>query len=309
MRRKRWFFGSFFLVCQLLLQTATFGQPFDLDPKKWFPLELESYWHYRPQPSDFIVDIVQKADRDSVIDGRRWVRIKNVFCSLPVNCSTETVRWYHFTEDHYLLITSPRPDIARADTVLPTQPRSFFTANVPADTLRSSRVSDPVTVQIRTHDAGSEADSTHLELFVTANFDIFFSDSFIYKVGRLRGNLVGAIVGDVSYGDTTLITSVALPIDDRPTLPEPADVQLDVYPNPAREAATVRVVSGRQGLYEVAIYNLLGQRVRKVEQWLAPNQEWRWVWTEAGRMSGNAYFIRVRRDDRVLSTKPVILVR
>ena len=297
---------SAFIVLLLGAVSTTAAQPYDLKPENWFPLDVGSYWHYQYENQGWVTDALQKADQDSVIDGQRWTRIKTVYCNIPVACSTEVQVWYSFTEDHYLLASSTTPDRATADTMLATQPRSVFAANLPRDTLYSARVTDPVSVTLQENSVGHAADSTNLTLFVTAKDDIFFTEGFVYKIGRAF-NLIGAIVGNLRYGNTSLITSVALPLET-PTNRSIPSLTVDVFPNPAREMPMIRLQASEEGLYQVAIYNVLGQRVFEDEQRLIPQAWWQPKWQTA-RPPDGVYFIQIKRDSLLQTSTSFILAR
>ena len=51
-----------FIISCLILPGLADAQPYDLDPPRWFPLELGSYWHYEYQDVIFRWDVIKTAD-------------------------------------------------------------------------------------------------------------------------------------------------------------------------------------------------------------------------------------------------------
>lgn len=298
-----------FLLLSMGVNTSIVNaQTYDLNPQSWFPLEVGSYWHYfLDQGTGLDVHVVRKADRDTVVAGQRWVRIRNVHCSRTTNCSTETIIWYHYTPDNYLLLTAdPEPNIAFADTLLPTHPRSFFSVDTSQEILESYRVESPVTVLIEEVDSGNEADSTNLQLRVAASNNIFFRDHFIYNIGRAE-DLIGAIVGDVSYGDTTLITSVALSSEN----PAHANVfNLHLFPNPmpAHGSASVQLTVPKSGHYKLMLYDLLGRLLHQTERWLLIQEEWSVELLNEGSYASGVYFISLEYEGTHVTTRSLVVI-
>ncbi|HMB90889.1 MAG TPA: T9SS type A sorting domain-containing protein [Rhodothermales bacterium] len=280
------------------------AQPYDLKPENWFPLDLGSYWHYKYEDGfGFSDTVVIHAEKDTLVDGHRWVQQKRVYCAGPT-CFGESKIWYRFTEDHYLLQSPTLRYFAAPDTVLATQPQSIFAASTPEDTLQTWRFEESVLVTIEENAQGNRADSTDFLLLARANY--LFTGSFIYKIG-LANSLVGAVVGGLRYGDTSLITSVALPVE-APVNRSSTPLTVDVFPNPAREMPTIHLHASEQGFYQIAIYNVLGQRVFEEEQRLIPQAWWQPKWQTA-RSPDGVYFIQIKRDGLLQTSKSFILTR
>lgn len=285
----------------------SFAQTYDLKAENWFPLEVGSYWHYEFSDGGVFVDtVVRHAEKDTLVNGQRWVKIAQVYCAGP-NCisGTSGESWYRFTDDHYLLQEGGDLDVANADTVLATSPHSIFSVNVASDTLETRRAEEPMIVSIENNEMGNEADSTHLLLFARVNFTL--SGTFIYKIGPAQ-SLVGAVVGDLNYGDTSLITSVALPIEDEPASPH-AQSKLDIYPNPFHQKVSLRFQSQHAGLYAMSIYDVLGKRIHTIQKPLRSNEVWLAEWVIDVALPSSIYFIEVTRDGSILKRGSLIHVQ
>lgn len=290
MRWKHWFLGSFFLMIWLLLQTTAVGQTFDLDARRWFPLELGNYWHYSDREFTTLPsDAIMMTKSDTLVNRGKWVQLVTVDCRGP-SCPGRP-GWYHFTDDYYLLVADFPEDFARADTVLPMQPKSIFAVDVEQDTLWTSQTDDPVVVSLQINDVGNEADSTHLTLSYHANF--FFNGEFIYKIGDAH-LLIGAIVNGIRFGDTSEIER-ELPVEVPDALGDPDGFQIDVYPTPFTTRTNIVVSAGRLGAYEMDIYDMLGRHIYRTQKQLLPGQQWQQTWTAAGLSSG-VYFVYVTRE-------------
>lgn len=143
--------GSF-LILGLLFAGPSPAQPFELDPRQWFPLELGSYWHYRCcDPGPIYTHTISSSDRDTLVDGQRWVRFTGIACTGPGCSSEEGGLWYHLTDDAYLLSTID--SFSRIDTLWNTVPRSIFSVDTARDTtlklMKTGNVQpQPITVTI-----------------------------------------------------------------------------------------------------------------------------------------------------------------
>lgn len=247
------------LIGSLSATNDSFAQP--LDPKSWFPLELGNSWHYSINRDDATsTDRVITSVRDSVVEGHRWVLFEEVHCAGYFCDGGNT--WYSVTEDNYLLhgLSSTSPP----DTFLATTPYSFFEVTDSEDDTIS--LSDPAC-----GDSGTSAgvgvdtgvpDSTRYTLYVVADNVFCGSFEFVYKIGlsRVGGEgadgtrLRGAFVNGYRYGEQDLLSTVLG--TDEPARPR---IQLDVFPNPARESVTVRA---SDLVEEIRIVDVTGRTVR-----------------------------------------------
>ncbi|HMB89359.1 MAG TPA: T9SS type A sorting domain-containing protein, partial [Rhodothermales bacterium] len=168
-------------------------------------------------------------------------------------------------------------------------------------------VTDPVTVSLEVNNEGNETDSTNFELFVTAKGDVFFTERFIYRIGPAT-RLVGAVVGDLSYGDTSLINSVALSIESKPAA-QNAQAELDLYPNPFHRQAIIRFQPQQAGRYALSIYDVLGRHIRTMQKPLAASEIWNLTWSLDRPLPSSIYFIEVTRDGSILKRASLIHVQ
>jgi hypothetical protein len=261
-----------------------------VNSQQWFPLELGNYWHYRSEAGGFTTDFILATKRDTVVETAKWTEIDTVYCGIGPHCP-DLPLWYHFAEDHYLLLNT-RPDLVSADTVLITTPHSVFLVMAWTDTLRTWLTSDPVVVELLDNPDGQPEDSTNFLLSIYAN--VLFEGQYIYKIGKAEG-LVGALVNGREYADTGLIRNVVL----THSVPRPGfdKATVDVYPNPSRGARTSIVVqSGEAGLYQIDVYDTLGRYLFVSTQLMPTDQRWNVNVEERSRMTSGVYFIRLSRD-------------
>lgn len=156
------------------LAMAQYEPPLNLEPFRWFPLELGNYWHYTDRGGEGVTIETQwvvTTDKDTLVEGKHWTRFRNIYCEGP-QCAWE-ILWYRLTSDAYLLIDTG--SFSRVDTLWNTRPKSIFAVNVRRDTLYRSLDGFPVFVEIWDNPIGSEADSSFLTLDVKAGI---LSDEF-----------------------------------------------------------------------------------------------------------------------------------
>lgn len=256
------------LIGSLSATSDSFAQPFD--PKAWFPLELGNAWHYEINADDATsTSRVITAARDSVVDGKRWVRFEEIYCAGYFCPGSHT--WYHFTDDNYLLqgLSSTSPP----DTFFATTPYSVFEITDPDDQTISLR--DPQCEDLGTS-AGVEEntsvlDSTRYTLLLSAGNIFCGSYEFVYKIGKSRvggegaggTRLRGAYVNGYRYGEQNLLSTVLR--TDESTLPQ---TRFDLFPNPASESVTVKA---SDVVEEIRIVDVTGRTVRVA---CCKQQEW-----------------------------------
>ena len=303
---------AFLSVSTLLLTLSVqhlFAQSYDLDPTRWFPLEVGNYWHYRCCLGPIFTDWILFSERDTLVDGQRWVRFTEVACTGP-GCSVGFGRWFRMTDDFYVVYAVSA--FSQADTLVNTVPQSIFTVNQARDsTLQLASccggAPTPVIVSITENTLGEVADSTHLTLHVTNNG--LFDDSYIYNIGRgdrVEVALVGALVNRKAVGDTTWIRGIVRThVAATPAL----ETALDVYPNPTRHAAMLRVESGRSGVYELSIYNMLGQRVHSEQNRVLMGELWQRSWAVPSAVGSGVYFVRLTGEGGLSETRTLIVLK
>ncbi len=272
----------------------------ELDPSEWFPLDIGSYWHYEHENQVLRTNVILHAARDSLSQGVRWVQISVVHCEPEPNCPPKAGRWYSRGQGGYVLFTSgENPEFAAPDTLLPTSPRSVFDAQLPVDTLESSRTPFPVIVRLVSNPAGAEADSTNLRLEVDGGI-IFFSDAFVYRVGRAT-DLVGAILPELEYGDTSFLRSLAL---EAVSLRWPSKEGQTVYPNPSYGTFTLSLYAPTTNLV-VTIYDLQGREVANVAAPAGAST----VPLSFPHLSSGVFLVRTSISGKTLQTSTIVLIR
>lgn len=253
---------------------------YDLVPENWFPLELGSIWHYEYTDGIYVWDAVKRADRDTLINGKRWVGITTIYCDLPPYCPSDgesQTRYYRFTDDDYLL-SSVR------DTVDVTYPYSIFRLNRSSETLFLAEGQDPVVVQIEETDFGDAIDSTNLRLTGQWPF-LYYHSEYVYKIGDAY-RLVGARVGSLEVGDTDFLTRISS--EEESTIPSSASIEF--YPSPMRRKGTIRVSGLNAGLHTLTLFDLVGRQLAKT-QFLATRLEQEVAFDEWPASSG--YYLLV----------------
>jgi hypothetical protein len=99
--------------------------------------------------------------------------------------------------------------------------------------------------------------------------------------------------------DSTLVLNITTPIFE---LPDPAQLQLSVYPNPAREVLHIRFTDPVERELVWHLYNAIGQRVmrRVIGVW---EEE---VEVDVGSLPEGIYFYGVEQDGRILAGGKVV---
>jgi hypothetical protein len=99
--------------------------------------------------------------------------------------------------------------------------------------------------------------------------------------------------------DSTLVLNITTPIFE---LPDPAQLQLSVYPNPASEVLHIRFTDPVERELVWQLYNAIGQRVmsREIGMW---EEE---VEVDVGSLPGGIYFYGVEQDGRILAGGKVV---
>ncbi|MDR3611517.1 MAG: T9SS type A sorting domain-containing protein [Ignavibacteriaceae bacterium] len=123
--------------------------------------------------------------------------------------------------------------------------------------------------------------------------------------GELAGqiNLIGAVINDTLYGDTTKVTG----INNKYILPIPDQVKLfQNYPNPFNPSTTISFeLLGRERI-SLIIYDILG----KVIRYIIDNQEypagvhkinWDGINNNGKRTAGGIYFYRLITDNQLIT--------
>ncbi|MEM1094955.1 MAG: T9SS type A sorting domain-containing protein [Bacteroidota bacterium] len=283
----------------------------DLDPSRWFPLELGNYWYYEyEQPPEFVQE-VRTIDRDTLIDGRRWAALTTTYCNVEfrTSCAVGLRSWYSFTEDFYLLRAAvglgPDRILENVDTVYASSPVSAFNATLPRDTLSLWwRPNEPLMVDLRENAQGSAADTTQLELFM---YPLFFGGfaRYVYNIGPSSA-LVGALINGREWGDVSdLRRLIALPNEPPESLPE---ARLAVYPNPARGRFTVALTLPSAEHVSFEVVNVLGQTVARYGPIWSMGGTTHHPWLIPPSLAAGAYVLHVRLADRVFLTHPLVLV-
>ena len=192
--------SSLLLVLLTSSYSQSFAQPYDLEPRNWFPLDEGSYWHYQLEDALFTWDVVKTVDGDTLMDGERWVGISTVFCAHLPDCNEVlSTEYFRFTDDDYL-ISSER------DTVDVTYPMSIFRVDDAENKLFSPFEPDSITVRIQETAEGSVSDTTHLVMSLEGSIP-YFNSTYRYNIGDIV-NLEGARVNGREVGRQDFIDSV-----------------------------------------------------------------------------------------------------
>lgn len=287
----------------------------DIDPKNWFPLELGNSWHFKCC-EDVIQDSwVVYSERDTLIEGNRWVFFKEVYGSGPDYGGIDTLwdasvgTWYTMTDDYYVVRSLSSPD-----TILPTIPRSPLTSTAVRDDSTFSYFDDTLLVTIYEGDVGSAEDSTNLVLGISNGYPPDAGGvgyDFHYKIGGMGHGylgLVGARVNGLEWGELSTIDHAIALARDAETPPE-SRLGLEVFPNPVIGEPTLRIDVGRAGYYLIEIYDVLGRTHLATREFLNPGSVGarRDLWS-ADSPSG-VYLISVTAGDGTRVVRKVTLVR
>lgn len=271
-------------------------------PERWFPLDKGSFWHYEWEEFDVVTArVVTSVTRDTLESGRHWFLIEEVYCDAP-HCPTALPQWYTFTHDHYLLSAAPQPLIAGADTVLATDEKSVFAISSFPDTLRISGGERYAEVSLIPNPEGSAADSTDRILRVYGTH--LFEGMFIYNIGRME-YLIGARVGNRSYGDTRLIETIIASADNPTTF----QLRLSVYPNPAPHGnSSIELWANHHATYEIVITDVVGRRYTLHKTWIQAGDRLLLDLGSSISVKSGVYYITVLQNGRVALTQPIVIV-
>ncbi|MEM8485569.1 MAG: T9SS type A sorting domain-containing protein [Bacteroidota bacterium] len=232
-----------------------------VNPESWFPLEVGNYWHYQYDiGGGFLVDDIKQATKDTLIDNLSWVAIQNVECDpAPQFCPSHEF-WYRFTDDHYLT-RSIKPGVAKIDTIAATYPESIFldTITHKRDTLQYALGQGNIVINVIENPNGNPQDSTHWQITAQNTPNELLIWKYIYKIGEANG-LIGAIVGNLVYGNVTRIDEIIrVSIDQEPA--HKPQLLLNAYPNPVSSALVVQ--TSMPGVIEV--FDALGRQIDNLE--------------------------------------------
>ena len=303
------------LILITSLSSTVSAQYNDLDPAKWFPLELGNYWSYECCEDVIKDEWVVFSERDTLVDGQRWVFFKEVYGSGPyyggvVSLWDSTVGdWYTMTDDYYVLRS-----LRDSHSILPTMPRSVLTSTAARDDSTFSTLAETLSVTIRQGDNGSEEDSTNLLLNAYNGYPPDaggFGFRFYYKIG-LDGSgymtLTGARVNGIEWGDQSRIDQAIVLGRELEALPG-QKLRLDVYPNPARGRPTIRIDAASAGEYLIEVFDVLGRRQFAGREFLAAGAvETRGDLWHADSPSG-IYLVSVTTGDGTRAVRQVTVVR
>ena len=104
------------------------------------------------------------------------------------------------------------------------------------------------------------------------------------------------VLFDPWYPDTSFLST------PRPHVSLPLDVSLDVYPNPFNATATLKLVSNQPGIFQLDLYNTLGQHVRKL--WSGAVAYEKEIMIDGASLPSGIYFARVWQ---VIGNRPVAI--
>jgi hypothetical protein len=95
----------------------------------------------------------------------------------------------------------------------------------------------------------------------------------------------------------------ASPIPDK----ESTGMNLDIYPNPFSEQVNIRVTPSHTSVYELAIYNMTGQKVERVfEGELKAGNQTAFSWVAHDQPSGIYVFKMVSKDGKEIIRKMIL---
>ncbi|MEM1094957.1 MAG: T9SS type A sorting domain-containing protein [Bacteroidota bacterium] len=294
------------LLAPLSVQAQDYS---DLDPTRWFPLELGNYWYYEYEQAPVLVREVRTTDRDTLIDGQRWTAWRTIYCNVEfgTSCAIGQRDWFQFTDDFYLLRASIGPGgpdriTERADTTIATSPTSIFATAAPLDTLELWwRPDEPLIVELREDARGIAADTTNLELVVYPTF-LMGPARYTYNVGP-SGSLVGALVGGREWGDVSeLRRLIALPNEEPEAL---SKARMEVYPNPVRDRFTVALTLPSAEPVSFEVVNVLGQTVARYGPVWSTGGATHHAWTVPDTIVPGVYAMRVRASEQVYGTTKI----
>jgi hypothetical protein len=304
--------GILLVTCLSNVSTSS-AQYESLNPRNWLPLEVGNYWHY--DTDELISDVwVLHSERDTVINGQRWVLFKEIFRSGP---SQEELGlktgWKALTSDFYILELDGAelgdPNTRRPDSLPPTVP-SALTSTVADTSFPVTGSNDSLRVSISVVDEGSEVDSTNLILNVgpTPQFPPI-NWPFIYKVGWAAW-LKGARVNGIDWGEQSVIDqAIALDVERHLSSELAASISFDVYPNPFTSRAEILVSVSAPGLYRTEVFDAIGKRVFVDVQFIGAGSRRRFGsrWSEG--LSAGTYLIRIADESGNTANQPVVSLK
>lgn len=287
-------------VLLLLSSSSSWGQGV---PQRWFPLDVNSYWHYLDPGDPFQNDRVVSATMDTTISGGIWTEVETLYCKFEANCRTGSRTWYQFSNDNYLLAIS-HPSQQIPDTLYTTHPVSVFASESPGRTdLMSRQFGQQVEVEISL-EGEVNSDSTHFVLNILADGNFFLERRFVYNIGEIN-NLVGAIVNGVRYGDTSLIESVSLNKDVYFEDNNLLSVSLFPNPNDGRFSLIVNSNHDQEGV--VSIYDPVGRLVVRRSLWLPFGNDITLYFDEMHRVSNGVYLLTLSSGGVMYTSKSIVI--
>ena len=136
-------------------------------------------------------------------------------------------------------------------------------------------------------------------------------DSIVIRF-RLHTNASG-MDGGWNIDDIMVSRDVFVSVDDEKQLPVPEQFRLyQNYPNPFNPATTITFDIPKPQLIKLAVYNVLGQKVKILVSTSLPAGTYRFIWqgdnTHGEKVAGGVYFMRLTGQNQQ-STKKLLLVR
>jgi hypothetical protein len=93
--------------------------------------------------------------------------------------------------------------------------------------------------------------------------------------------------------------------------PAPVLQEISVYPNPTRGIAEISIRSLKQEKQDVSVYNLLGQKVRSVQNSVLPSGETKVKWDgkddNGHPLVSGVYFIKVNDGAQTRTSKLIVI--
>jgi hypothetical protein len=141
-------------------------------------------------------------------------------------------------------------------------------------------------------------------------FGIYVADGFgiVFRGAGWSINMMGAVINDTLYGDTTLVTSVK----NKMAIPETIKLNQN-YPNPFNPSTTISFEIKERSNISLIVYDVTGREVKRLidnNEYEAGEHRITWDGTSESenRVSSGVYFYRLIAGEAV-STRSMILMK
>ena len=115
-------------------------------------------------------------------------------------------------------------------------------------------------------------------------------------------NLIGAVINDILYGDTTVVS-----VTDKKTIQPSAFKLFQNYPNPFNPSTTIQYEIPKESFVKIIVYDILGREVKKLLDEEKPAGEYQ-IKLDTKDLSNGVYFYQLKAGT-FIKTKKMILMK